>query len=57
MTENNFIRQYEFEKNIAVIMCAYFQEFGERLTMDRYKRMIDDYYAEGNHGDNDTASA
>lgn len=38
--EQDFIERYIEEKNVAIIMMAYYQEFGERLTTDKFKKML-----------------
>lgn len=44
--ERQFIKEFEFEKNIEIIMSEFYNRFGNRLSMDKYKQMIKDYYAE-----------
>ena len=44
--ENNFIKFYEHEKNIEVIMNAYYTQFGNRLSADKYLQMVKNYYSE-----------
>ena len=44
--EKNFIKEFEFEKRIEVIMSEYYNQFEERLTFDKYKQMISEYYSE-----------
>ena len=44
--EKNFIKEFEFEKRIEVIMSEYYNQFNERLTFDKYKQMISEYYSE-----------
>ena len=44
--EHEFIKRFEFEKRIELIMSEYYNFFGCRLTVDKYKKMIKDYYAE-----------
>jgi hypothetical protein len=44
--EKEFVKKWEFEKNIVVLMSEYFNQFNERLTAEKYKQMIKNYYAE-----------
>lgn len=38
--KKQFLERYENEKDIAVIMCAYQRQFGERLTAETYIKLI-----------------
>jgi len=42
--EKNFIKEFEFEKRIEIIMSAYYNQFKERLSIDKYREMVKNYY-------------
>ena len=44
--EKEFVKKFEFEKRIEIIMSEYYNQFKERLTFDKYKQMISEYYSE-----------
>lgn len=44
--EMEFIKKFEFEKRIEIIMSEYYNQFGNRLTVDKSRQMIKEYYAE-----------
>jgi hypothetical protein len=38
--KKQFLESYENERDIAVVMCAYQRQFGERLTTENYIKLV-----------------